>query len=177
MAYACGPYRQRGRGLGGIISSLFRSVVPALKTLGGTIARSGLARSIGKSVLDSAKRGGLALASDVLDGRSAKASVASSLASGRRELSKVFKEHPQHPAGQKRGRAAAPPVRPSSRRAPAAAPSRRRPPATKRRRYQPPAGNSRGKKLLDDGLARLGGDSGSSDSSDDDDDYDGYPPS
>jgi hypothetical protein len=87
-----GPYLQRGRGIGSLLSSLFRSVVPALKTVGAKVLKSGLVRDVGKSLADSAVRSGLQLATTALDGGSMKGSLGSSITDAKRAVSQVIKE-------------------------------------------------------------------------------------
>jgi hypothetical protein len=97
--YVTGPYRQRGRGLGGLLGSLFRSVLPALKTFG----QSALVKGVGKTLLNSAAQGGLKLVTDALDGgKDLKAGVKSSIAAGRAALSKTIKEHTSGAKGKKK---------------------------------------------------------------------------
>jgi hypothetical protein len=97
--YVTGPYRQRGRGLGGLLGSLFRSVLPALKTFG----QSALVKGVGKTLLNSAAQGGLKLVTDALDGgKDLKAGVKSSIAAGRAALSKTIKEHTSGAKGRKK---------------------------------------------------------------------------
>jgi hypothetical protein len=108
--YVTGPYRQRGRGLGGLLGSLFRSVLPALKTFG----QSALVKGVGKSLLNSATQGGLKLVTDALDGgKDLKAGVKSSIAAGRAALSKTIKEHTSGAKGRKKRPPPPPPPRPT----------------------------------------------------------------
>ena len=59
-----GPMLQRGRGLGGIFSSLLRTLGPTVQTIG----RSSLAQGIGDNIMTAASNGGLAMIGDVLAG-------------------------------------------------------------------------------------------------------------
>ena len=88
------PYLQRGRGFSTLISSLFKAVIPALKTLGGVgkaALSSPLAKSAGRTLAKAAIDGGLSLATDTISGRrSARDSAKKSIADGRAALSKII---------------------------------------------------------------------------------------
>lgn len=64
-----GPYLQRGRGIGGTLSSMFKRVIPAMQVLG----RNFLASPITQQVLNTAKRSalqaGLDVTTDALEGK------------------------------------------------------------------------------------------------------------
>lgn len=87
-----GPYIQRGRGFGSIFSSIFRSAVPALKTLGSKILGSSITKNVGKTLAQSALQGGLSLASDALDGKNVKDSFSSNVTQARRNLAKTLRK-------------------------------------------------------------------------------------
>lgn len=103
-----GPYLQRGRGIGSFLSSLFRSVVPVLKTVGTNVLKSGLVKDVGRTLADSAVKGGLRLATTALDGGSLKESFGSSVSDAKRAVSQVIKgQQPQsRSSGVKRAAAA-----------------------------------------------------------------------
>lgn len=132
-----GPYLQRGRGLGNIFGSLFRTVLPALKTLRSyslTALKSNLVRNAGRSIASSALQGGISAVTDALDGKNVKKSLNSSLSNAKRELSRTIKESAA--AGrvvkpQKRSRSIKPPPPKRFRGASTPASRRRRAPPVK----------------------------------------------
>jgi hypothetical protein len=108
MGFLRGPYiqrggriqrgriqRQRGRGLGSLFGSLFRSAVPILKSLGGKILNSSLTKSVGKTLVESATEGGLTLAKDALRGNNLGQSVKASLGKTRAAVADAISQHQQ----------------------------------------------------------------------------------
>ena len=67
--YHRGPYIQRGRGLGNFLGSLYKSMLPVVKTIGGQIASSPITKNVLKTAKRSAKEAGLNIATDVLSGK------------------------------------------------------------------------------------------------------------
>jgi hypothetical protein len=73
-----GPYLQRGRGIGNLLGSLFRSVIPAAGALGRSLLKS----PITKQVLKTAKRTAIEAGSNVLSDLAHGESVADSMDRG-----------------------------------------------------------------------------------------------
>jgi hypothetical protein len=91
LQYHQGPYLQRGRGVGSVLSALFRRVTPALKMMGRQVAGSKVVRDIGGTLLNSAVQGGLNFAADALNGENLKESAATSVTTAKRELAKTIR--------------------------------------------------------------------------------------
>jgi hypothetical protein len=70
-----GVYLQRGSGIGSIISSIFRVLVPFLKTGAKAAIKSAPARKLFKAAKNTAVKTAGTMARDVLSGRSSKASA------------------------------------------------------------------------------------------------------
>jgi len=70
---------QRGRGIGNLLSSFFKSFIPSLKTLGGEISSTPVVQNVLKTVKDSAKDAGINLASDIVHGNNPVDSIKSNL--------------------------------------------------------------------------------------------------
>ena len=64
-----GPYVQRGRGIGGVLSSMFKSVVPALQVFGKNLLASPTTQDILKTAKESSLQAGLNIAKDTLRGK------------------------------------------------------------------------------------------------------------
>ena len=64
-----GPYIQRGRGIGGVLSSMFKSVVPALQVFGKNLLASPTTQDILKTAKQSTLQAGLNIAKDTLGGK------------------------------------------------------------------------------------------------------------
>ena len=75
MSYHRGPIIQRGKGLGSLLSSLFRKVVPAITSIGKSIIKSPVAKNVLSAAKDAAIDAGLNLASDVVSGKNLKSSL------------------------------------------------------------------------------------------------------
>jgi hypothetical protein len=81
---------QRGKGLGGIFSSLLRTIGPTLKTVG----QSSLVKGVGEDLLASASKGGLAVVSDALAGKNILKSLKSNFIDGGKNVaSATVKRH------------------------------------------------------------------------------------
>jgi hypothetical protein len=89
--YHQGPFLQRGRGIGSVLSALFSNITPVLKGLGRRAVNSGLVRNLGNTLVDSAVKGGLNFATDALSGGNLKESATTNLAAAKRELAKTIK--------------------------------------------------------------------------------------
>jgi hypothetical protein len=63
-----GPFIQRGRGLGSLLGSLFKAVIPVASRVGRSIIRSPITKSVLRTAKDAAIEGGLSLAVDALRG-------------------------------------------------------------------------------------------------------------
>ena len=83
MIYHSGPRHQKGRGLGSIFAALFRGLAPIAKLglrAGRSILSSPLARKVGQTALDVAKKSAVNIAADIID------PTASSQQTAKREL-------------------------------------------------------------------------------------------
>lgn len=92
---------QRGRGIGNLLGSLFRSAVPAIKSLGKSIFSSNVVKDVGKSLANSAVKGGLNFAADALDGQNLKESLSSNVGEAKSALAKVLRNNAAPPAPAK----------------------------------------------------------------------------
>jgi hypothetical protein len=113
MIYHSGPRVQRGRGLGSILSGLFRSFAPVAKlglNFGKKLISSPLAQKVGSAAMEAAKKSAVNIAADVMSGhnvkesaqrelRDAKEKIATTLRAGRKkravETSKRLKKNPK----------------------------------------------------------------------------------
>lgn len=99
MIYHSGPRVQRGRGLGSILSGLFRSFAPVAKIglkLGKSLVSSPLARKVGVTALEAAKKSAANIAADVLSGNNLKKSAQRELNDAKEKIATTLR------AGQKR---------------------------------------------------------------------------
>jgi len=95
MRYLRGPFIQRGRGLGGIFSSILRGALPALKTflnIGGNALKSQAGKSIINAAKHSAVKAGLNLAADAMKGKNIPASIKQNLKEAGSEVADKFKD-------------------------------------------------------------------------------------
>ncbi len=93
--YHTGVYLQRGRGLGNLLSGLFRAVLPAAKTLGKGILNSQLTKDIAETAKKSAINAGLNLASDLVAGNNMKTSLENNVEAARENMSKTLQSYVQ----------------------------------------------------------------------------------
>ena len=73
------PFIQRGRGFGNLFSSIFRTVIPALKIFGAKAVNSPLIQSIGNDLKNSALENSKNFAADVIEGNNIKQSLTNRL--------------------------------------------------------------------------------------------------
>lgn len=75
MEYHRGRYIQRGRGIGSLLSSFFRTVLPIVKSIGSSIIKSPITKEVLTVAKNSAIDAGLNIAADVLSGENVASSV------------------------------------------------------------------------------------------------------
>jgi hypothetical protein len=89
-----GAQYQRGRGLGSLLGSLFKAVVPAMKTLG-NLGRKALtstvAKDLGKSAVNSAMKTGVDAAVDLLEGNDVKEGFKKNVKSARVDAAQILR--------------------------------------------------------------------------------------
>lgn len=85
------PYIQRGRGVGGTLSSMFKGVVPAMKIMGEKILATPAAQDVLKTGANSVLEGGLNIAKDTLRGRNFKESVSENVTSAKKAVTKSLR--------------------------------------------------------------------------------------
>ncbi len=95
-----GPYRQRGRGLGSILSSLFRSIIPVASKVGKSILRSPVTKNIARAARDAAIEGAMDVAADTLRGENVGTSLVKSLDTAKGRVADAI----QVEGGRRRGR-------------------------------------------------------------------------
>jgi hypothetical protein len=76
MEYHRGRYIQRGRGIGSILSSFFRTVFPIVKSIGSSILKSPVTKEVLSTAKNSAIDAGLNIAADALSGENVADSMA-----------------------------------------------------------------------------------------------------
>lgn len=99
MIYHAGPRVQRGRGLGSILSGLFRSFAPVAKlglNLGRKLISNPLAQKVGSAAMEAAKKSAVNIAADALSGRSIKESAQKELRDAKEKIATTLR------AGRKR---------------------------------------------------------------------------
>ena len=75
MLHHQGKFIQRGRGLGSIFGSIFRTLMPAARNIATKIINSPITRSIGQSAAESLTKAGMQTAADVLAGENVGTSI------------------------------------------------------------------------------------------------------
>lgn len=83
-----GPYIQRGRGLGGTLSSMFKGVVPAMQVMGKKILAEPETKNVLKTLKRSAVEAGLNVASDTLSGKKLKESLSENVTTAKKAIKK-----------------------------------------------------------------------------------------
>ena len=90
MLYHSGIRVQRGQGIGSILGGLFRSILPKVAKSGlraaGKIARSDIAKDVGRQLRDTATRSAVNMAVDALEGRNVKESLQNQLESAKQDI-------------------------------------------------------------------------------------------
>ena len=96
MIYHSGARIQRGRGIGSILSGLFRTVLPAVSRAGlrtaKRIVQSDVAKDIGRQMKDVAARSAVNMALDTLDGQNVGESLQNQLNSAKRDISSTLRK-------------------------------------------------------------------------------------
>ena len=87
-----GPFIQRGRGLGSLLSSLFKSVIPVASRVGKKIISSPITSNALKATKDAAIEGGLQIAVDALKGKSMEETMQHQLESAKKKVSKALEK-------------------------------------------------------------------------------------
>lgn len=82
------PYIQRGRGIGGILSSLFKAIFPAVKAVGKALVKSPITKQIVTAAKNQAIDAGLNIAADTLSGENVGQSVLHRLGIASKEVGK-----------------------------------------------------------------------------------------
>ena len=89
-----GPYVQRGRGIGSVLSSLWSTVAPALSSLGRSIFGSPIGQDVKKAIAQSAIKTGMNVAADVISGdKPAKESFQKELGQARKRVAQAIRKH------------------------------------------------------------------------------------
>jgi hypothetical protein len=70
---------QKGHGVGSVLSSIFRNLLPVVKRVGTAIAKSPITKRVGKAAAKAALGGGIEIVSDALRGQSSKSGVKQTL--------------------------------------------------------------------------------------------------
>lgn len=99
MIYHSGPRVQRGRGLGAILSGLFRSFAPVARlglNLGRKLISSPLAQKVGSTAMEAAKKSAVNIAADVIAGNNVKDSAQRELKDAKEKIATTLR------AGRKR---------------------------------------------------------------------------
>ena len=90
MLYHSGIRVQRGQGIGSILGGLFRSILPKVAKSGlraaGKIARSDIAKDVGRQLRDTAQRSAVNMAVDALEGKNVKESLQNQLESAKQDI-------------------------------------------------------------------------------------------
>ena len=103
MRFHSGPRTQKGRGLGSILSALFRGLAPVAKIgmrMGKNLVSSPLMQKVGATAVEAAKKSAANIAADVIAGNNmkesaqrelnaAKEKIATTLRAGRKRKSKL----------------------------------------------------------------------------------------
>ena len=96
MIYHSGARIQRGRGIGSILSGLFRSVLPAVSRAGlrtaKRIVQSDVAKDIGRQMKDVAARSAVNMTLDTLEGKNVGESLQNQLNSAKKEISSSLRK-------------------------------------------------------------------------------------
>jgi len=87
-----GTIVQRGRGIGSILTSLFKGVVPAIKAFGKTLFSSPVTKAVAKTARDAAVDAGLNVAADVLEGRNVSSSIDQGLANAIKRVAATLRQ-------------------------------------------------------------------------------------
>jgi len=94
MIYHAGPRVQRGRGLGAILSGLFRSFAPVARlglNLGKKLISSPLAQRVGSTALEAAKKSAASIAADAIAGNSIKESAQRELRDAKEKIATTLR--------------------------------------------------------------------------------------
>lgn len=84
-----GLYRQRGHGIGTLVGSLFKHIVPALATGVRSLARSSTAKRVGKAAAKAAINTGLSALKDASKGQSIKSGVKANFRTAKKRLAEA----------------------------------------------------------------------------------------
>lgn len=87
-----GPFIQRGRGIGSLLGSLFRGIVPALKALGTSLLSSPVTKAIGNTAKDAAIETGIKMAADAIEGKNMKQSLDENLLKARKRVAESIRK-------------------------------------------------------------------------------------
>ena len=90
--YHTGRRLQRGRGIGSIFSSIFRSILP----IGRKILNSDTTKLLGKSVGKSLKEAAVGTALDALEGKNLKQAAQSRLNESKRKIAQAIRGTPKY---------------------------------------------------------------------------------
>ena len=82
-----GPYIQCGRGLGGILNSMYKSVVPAMQLFGQKLLASPKTQEVLNTVKKSALEAGMNVVKDTLRGKNFGSSVSDNVSSAKEAIS------------------------------------------------------------------------------------------
>lgn len=96
------PYIQRGRGLGSLFGSLFRSVVPVVSKFGRSIVSSPVTKSIGSALKNSALETVGSVGADLLRGEDLSQTLDKNLAQARNKVADALEKSTKQPPNKKR---------------------------------------------------------------------------
>lgn len=94
MRYHEGPRIQRGRGIGSIFAAIARGFAPIARLglrAGRNILSSPLAKKVGQSALDMAKKSAVNLTADLMDGKNMKESAQNELNNARNKIASTLR--------------------------------------------------------------------------------------
>ena len=86
MVFHRGDFVQKGRGVGGIFSSIYRNTYPAVKTISKSILTSPVTKKVLQAAKKSVTKAGLNIASDVLMGKKLSSSARVNLTAAKRQF-------------------------------------------------------------------------------------------
>jgi D-alanyl-D-alanine carboxypeptidase len=91
---------QKGHGIGSILSSVFRNLLPVVKKIGTRILKSKVTKRVGKAAAKAALRGGIDIVADTLHGENVKGSVKKNIKVASRKVanSLITPKRPRKPA-------------------------------------------------------------------------------
>jgi hypothetical protein len=99
-----GRYLQRGRGVGSVLSSFFKTIFPFAKSVGRSVAKSPLTKKVLTSAKNSAIDAGLNIAADALSGENVGAAVKKGFKEGGKNVASVIRSRPKRAAVVKKKR-------------------------------------------------------------------------